>query len=86
MRVSFDLDRTIIPDAPELPCEPRIHWGLRMMFRDEPLRAGAVQLFRKLRAAKHEVWILTSSRRPVWWIQAWLFLHRVRVDGVVLRC
>jgi hypothetical protein len=39
---------------------------LRRWFCTEPVRLGTVQLFRQLRAARHEVWIYTTSfRRPL---------------------
>jgi hypothetical protein len=83
LRISFDLDDTLICYGEGVPCEPRLSWFLRMVVGDEPLRRGAVRVMTALRDRGHEVWIYTTSGRSGRSVRWWLRAHGVRVDGVV---
>jgi hypothetical protein len=83
MRISFDLDDTLICYQPGVPQEPPLRWPLSWLVRDEPLRAGARGLVRRLWERGHEVWIYTTSYRDPLSVRAWLWLHGVRVTRVI---
>jgi len=83
MRISFDVDDTLVlrgidaqPERGRFPVF--IHRWL-----GEPLRLGACSLVRELRRRGCSIWIYTSSGRTPFEIRFWLFLHGIRVDGVV---
>ena len=81
MRVSFDLDDTLIC-PPATPAEPPLpSW--RRWRHPEPLRRGAVALIRDLRARGCSAWIYTTSFRPPGSVRRWLRAHGARVDGVI---
>jgi phosphoserine phosphatase len=63
MRISFDLDDTLICLREGAAHEPRLPWPWRMLVRDEPLRLGARRLLQDLRGRGHDVWIHTTSHR-----------------------
>ena len=50
MRISFDLDDTIICYQECVPREPPLRWYCRLVAGDEPLRLGARDLMHSLRA------------------------------------
>lgn len=83
MRISFDLDDTLIIYREDVPCEPRLAWWKRLLIDDEPLRAGAVTLMRQLQQRGHEVWIYTTSYRSPLAVRWWLLAHGVRVGRVI---
>ena len=83
MRISFDLDDTLICYQPGVPHEPdRVPWWLRPWIR-EPLRLGAARLLRKLAAAGHELWVYTTSYRSPRGVAWWLWCYGVRVRRVI---
>src|SRR5215471_7250079 len=83
MRISFDIDDTLvchgILSSRERGRLPRfvLNWLC------EPLRAGTFSLLGELRSRGHSIWIYTTSARSPFHIRFWLFLHGIRVDGVV---
>lgn len=83
MRISFDLDDTLICYQPGVPQEPPLGWPLSWLVRDEPLRKGTRALIRDLWQNGHEVWIYTTSYRDPLSVRTWLWLHGVRVERVV---
>jgi hypothetical protein len=83
MRISFDLDNTLICYQPEVPQEPRLPGYLRWLAINEPLRRGTVDLIRQLRSRGWEVWIYTTSHRRESAVRRWLRLHGARIDGFV---
>lgn len=83
MRVSFDLDNTLICYQVEVPREPRLPWYLRLIAGDEPLRLGARQLLSGLRDQGWEVWIYTTSYRSPTAVRRWLRCHGVVVTRVI---
>lgn len=82
MRVAFDLDDTLIPISRPLETEAPTHLLLRWVVR-ERLRTGAAQLLRELIVEGHEVWIYTTSLRPVWMIKLLFRAYGVALAGVV---
>jgi hypothetical protein len=83
MRISFDLDDTLICSQPDVPREPALPWWLRWLTSGEPLRHGARALLRELRAAGWEVWIYTTSFRDPHSVWLWLACHGVWVGRVI---
>ena len=83
MRISFDLDDTLVCYQPGVPQEPRLPWYLRWLAVNEPLRLGTVNLIRELRDRGWEVWIYTTSHRRESAVRRWLRLHGARIDGFV---
>ena len=82
MRISFDLDDTLICYQPGVPHEPG---GVPWLFRwwvNEPLRLGAVALMRDL-AAKHELWVYTTSYRDPFAVRWWFRFHGIPIQYVM---
>lgn len=82
MRVSFDLDDTLICWQKEVACEPArsplLKWWL-----NEPLRQGTRALIAELKQSGCEVWICTSSMRSPLLVRLWLLMYGVRVGKIV---
>ena len=83
MRISFDLDDTLICYDEGIDCDPPLAWWTRVLIRDEPLRRGARDLTAELHKRGHTVWVYTSSGRKARWIKWWLRFHGIRVEGIV---
>ena len=72
MKISFDLDDTLICLQADVPREPnRVPWLLRRWL-NEPLRNGTVELMRSLASQGHAIGIYTTSYRSKRLIK-WLF-------------
>lgn len=83
MRISFDLDDTLICYASDVPREPRLPWYKRLIAGDEPLRQGTRKLIADLQARGWEVWIYTTSRRPVHAVRRWFWCHGIQLAGMI---
>lgn len=84
MRISFDLDDTLICYDPEIAREKcRVPWWARVFGTPEPLREGAVQLLRELAEAGHEIWIYTTSLREAKAVKRWLGFYGIPIQSVV---
>lgn len=83
MRISFDLDDTLICRDADVPREPALPWLVRQVVGHEPLRSGAVALLQQLRRDGWELWVYTASQRPRWQVRQWLRWHGVVVADVV---
>ncbi|MCY2988004.1 MAG: hypothetical protein NTY19_09100 [Planctomycetota bacterium] len=83
MRISFDLDDTLICYREEVPCEPPVPLLLRWLVADEPLRLGIRTLIRDLWTLGWKPWIYTTSYRRPTGVRRWLRLHGVTVAGVI---
>jgi hypothetical protein len=81
MRISFDLDNTIVC-GPAVPREFVVPWWLAWHFR-EPVRQGTRGLLRELTAQECEVWVYTTSYRSAWYIRGWFASFGVRLMGVI---
>jgi hypothetical protein len=66
MRVSFDVDDTLVC-SPPAPAEAVVPWWGRMWY-PEPLRQGTRRLMRELLARRCELWIYTTSYRLPWYL------------------
>lgn len=83
MRISFDIDDTLICYDAATPCEPsRVPHLLRHWFR-EPLRLGTPDLMNELSRRGCRIWIYTTSLRSPGHLKSWLWFYGIRVDGVV---
>jgi hypothetical protein len=83
MRISFDLDDTLICYHDGAACEPnRVPWLLRGWF-PEPLRHGARGLLRELARRGWEVWVYTTSYRSPSAVRWWLWWYGIRVGRVI---
>lgn len=83
MRISFDLDDTLVlHGVNSQPERGRFPAFFQQRFC-ESLRRGTCSLFKELRRRDCNIWIYTSSGRTPLSIQWWLFLHGLRADGVV---
>lgn len=82
MRVAFDLDNTLIPQAEEFPTEDSAPRLLRPWFR-ERLRTGTRTLLQELRRQGCELWIYTSSGRDAAYLRLWFLSLGIPLGGVV---
>jgi hypothetical protein len=83
MRISFDIDDTLILRRLDPAPEPgRFPTFIHRWF-SEPLRRGTCSLVSELRRRGCSIWIYTSSSRTLFGIHLWMFLHGIRVDAVV---
>jgi hypothetical protein len=83
MRISFDLDDTLICYREGVPREPRLSWLRRLFVGDEPLRLGARVLMQNLADRGCELWIYTTSNRDPKSLRRWFRYHGVSVAGVI---
>ncbi|MBP3957230.1 hypothetical protein J8F10_18370 [Gemmata sp. G18] len=82
MRISFDLDDTLICYHAGARNEPsRVRWWLRPWIY-EPLRLGAVGLLSEL-VKEHEIWVYTTSYRSPRTVAWWLWCYGARVGRVI---
>jgi FMN phosphatase YigB (HAD superfamily) len=83
MRISFDLDDTLICYDPAVPRERnRMPFWCRAWF-SEPMRAGTIELMQELSQRGHELWIYTTSYREPKTLKRWFRFHGVRIERVV---
>jgi hypothetical protein len=83
MRISFDVDDTLVLRGQNALSEPGRFPAFLHRWFGEPLRAGTCSLMRELRRRGCSVWIYTSSYRTPFYIHLWMFLHGIRIDGIV---
>ena len=83
MRISFDVDDTLVLHGLDAPPECGRFPAFIHRWLSEPLRRGTCSLVRELRRRGCSVWIYTSSGRTPFDIHLWMFLHGIRVDGVI---
>ncbi len=82
MIISFDLDGVLFVDPGTCEIEPPLAWPLGRLYPDR-LRKGTVDLIRRLKEQKFEVWVYTSSYRRERYIR-WLFLHyHIKFDRII---
>ena len=83
MRVSFDIDDTLVCRSAKGPPEPGHLPAVFCRWFGEPLRRGTCSLIRELRRRGCSIWIYTTSERTPFQIRLWLFLYGIHVNGVV---
>lgn len=82
LRISFDLDEVLFVSPDTHKVEPPLIHPFNKMYK-ERLRLGTVDLIHKLQSQNIEVWVYTSSFRPVNYIKGLFWHYRVRIDNVV---
>jgi hypothetical protein len=81
LRVSFDLDDTLVCDA-SVPSEHLVPLLYRRRY-PERLRWGTRALLRALEARGCRLWLYTTSGRPAAYLDGWFRSLGVRLEGVV---
>ncbi len=83
MRISFDLDDTLICDRRYVPCEPnRVPFFLKPWI-NEPLRLGTRELIQELQQYGHEISIYTTSYRSPCYVRLWLLCYGIKVVEII---
>ena len=83
MRISFDLDDTLIPSGSSSALEPLRFAEVARAFGIERLRAGTREMFAALRERDHSIWIYSSSLRSRHRVELLFRWHGLWVDGIV---
>lgn len=83
MRISFDLDDTLICYQAGVPQENRPGFWWRLLAPGEPLRLGARELLRRLRDDGWEIWVYTTSHRDPFSVYLWLRAYGIAVGRVI---
>lgn len=83
MRISFDVDDTLVLHGLDTPPERGRFPAFVHRWFGEPLRRGTCSLISELRRRGCSVWIYTSSGRTPFDIRLWMFLRGIRIDGVI---
>ena len=83
VRISFDIDDTLACQLHHCAVEHSRLPACVHRWLGEPLRRGTRSLIRELRRQDCSIWVYTSSGRTPSYIQRWLLLYGIRVDGVV---
>ena len=73
MKISFDLDDTIIPGIKTFETEPQTL--IHRIFGIEKMRKGTIELFKALKTQNHSVGIYTTSFRSVYKIKLLFLLN-----------
>lgn len=81
MRISFDLDDTLICD-PSVPTEQSLSRWQRWRY-PEPLRHGTRSLMAALAQRQCQIWLYTSSCRCPHYLKAWFANMGIPIEGVV---
>jgi FMN phosphatase YigB (HAD superfamily) len=82
MRISFDVDDTLVLHDSALPTEVVVPWWWRWRY-PEPLRRDARALLQTLHAAGHELWIYTTSYREPRYMRRWFACFGVSLAEVI---
>jgi hypothetical protein len=83
MRISFDLDDTLICYGGGVPCEPNRVPRLLPPWFNEPLRAGTVGLMQELQRRGWRIAIYTTSNRSPRQLRWWFRFQGIRISVVV---
>lgn len=83
MKISFDLDDTLICQGGTIPRETNRVPRLLRRWLPDPLRQGAVVLLQQLQSAGHEIVIYTTSHRSRFTVRCWLRCYGVRIEQVI---
>ncbi|MBK7996847.1 MAG: hypothetical protein IPK14_26795 [Blastocatellia bacterium] len=83
MRISFDLDNTLICSDKNLPHEKDILAFLFKLWFPERLRLGTVALIKQLIANNHTIWLYTSSNRSTKYLRFWFNLYGIKLEGII---
>jgi hypothetical protein len=83
MRISFDLDDTLICRQSGAKYEHNLDLFSIGLWLNEPLRLGTRFLIRYLQQDGHEIWIYTSSYRQPFTVKLWLKFYGIKVANIV---
>ena len=82
MRISFDVDDTLVMHDAPVPRELVVPWYWRWRY-PEPLRLGTKALMHALQERKCEIWIYTTSYRQPRYLRGWFKTFGVTLTSVV---
>ncbi len=82
MRISFDIDDTLILYDDPNPEPNRVPWLFRI-FYNERLRQGTVELLREIETEGWEIYIYTTSYRSAGYIRSLFRFYGVRITDVI---
>ena len=82
MKISFDLDDTLIPSKPSDFQTLRKNW-FQKLFGIELLRKGTIEIFNKLQKSGHEVGIYTTSFRSKRKIRLQMRSYGIRPEFII---
>ena len=85
MRISFDLDDTLICYRSGTPAEPKPRWYWQLVASREPLRLGSRDLLKHLQSRDCEIWIYTTSNRAPLSVKLWLLSYGILIHKVINR-
>lgn len=81
MRISFDLDDTLVPSLKRFPLEPKPL--LSKIFRHESIRLGTKELLHKLQRQGDQILIYTTSYRSKFYIKFLFRLYGIKIVQVI---
>ncbi|MDW3191184.1 MAG: HAD family hydrolase [Cytophagales bacterium] len=82
MKISFDLDDTLIPsEGANFPTMKRNLWLL--LLKVEPIRGGSVRLIKQLKSEGHEVGIYTTSYRSRFQIWLQFLMYGLSISFII---
>jgi len=81
MRVSFDLDDTLIPSSKRFPLEPKPL--ISKLFKHESLRLGTKDLLHKINQRGHKIIIYTTSYRSKIYIKFLFRIYGIKIEQII---
>jgi hypothetical protein len=81
MKISFDLDDTLIPGRVVFPTEKQT--AFQKVLGIEPLREGATKLMKQLKSEGHSICIYTTSHRKTFVIRFAFWTFGIALDSVI---
>jgi hypothetical protein len=81
MKISFDLDDTIIPGSKLFQTEQQT--SIQKLLRMETIRVGTIELFKELKKQNHTVGIYTTSFRSCMMINFLFLLNGFSLDFII---
>ena len=81
MRISFDLDQTLIPVGNEFETEKRNLF--QKLFQVERIRKGTINLFKELKSKGHKLSIYTTSYRKTYKIRFSFLTYGLRLEQII---
>jgi hypothetical protein len=82
MRISFDVDDTLVVYEPDAPTEMLVPWWWRWRY-NERLRLGTKALMDALLARHCELWIYTTSYREPSYMRGWFRSFGIPLANIV---
>lgn len=83
MRISFDLDDTVICHQPHIADEPNQVPAMLRWWLNEPLRKGTMHLFMQLRQQGHSIGVYTTSYRSKLYIKSLFRCYNLKLDFII---